>query len=65
MLARIDIRLNGTRPWDIHVHKPDFYSRVLAGGSLALGESYMDGWWACRALDQFFDRLLYNVKPQT
>lgn len=58
VLARIDVRLNGNRPWDIRVHNPDFYSRVLAGGSLALGESYMDGWWDCRALDQFFDRLL-------
>jgi cyclopropane-fatty-acyl-phospholipid synthase len=54
----IDVRLNGTRPWDIRVHNPNFYNRVLAGGSLALGESYMDGWWDCRSLDQFFDRLL-------
>jgi cyclopropane-fatty-acyl-phospholipid synthase len=53
-----DVRVNGLRPWDIRVHHPDFYTRVLAGGSLALGESYMDGWWSCRALDQFFDRIL-------
>jgi len=58
VFARIDVRLSGTRPWDIRVHNPYFYNRVLAGGSLALGESYMDGWWDCRALDQFFDRLL-------
>jgi cyclopropane-fatty-acyl-phospholipid synthase len=58
VFARIDVRLNGTRPWDIRVHNPDFYDRVLSGGSLALGESYMDGWWGCSALDQFFDRLL-------
>lgn len=30
----------------------------MAGGSLALGESYMDGWWDCQALDQLFHRLL-------
>ena len=35
----------GVRPWDIRVKDPAFYGRVLAGGSLALGESYMDGWW--------------------
>jgi len=58
VFARIDVRLNGERPWDIRVHNPDFYNRVLAGGSLALGESFMDGWWSCQALDQFFDRLL-------
>ena len=27
---------------------------VFLGGALALGESYMDGWWDCEALDQFF-----------
>ena len=35
-----------------------FYARVLSGGSLALGESYMDGWWSCGSLDQFCDKLL-------
>jgi cyclopropane-fatty-acyl-phospholipid synthase len=58
MLAPLNIRINGTRAWDICVHEPTIYSRVLAGGSIALGESYMDGWWSCQALDQFFDRVL-------
>ena len=31
---------------------------MLAGGSLALGESYMDGWWDCKALDQLVYRVL-------
>lgn len=58
ILAPIDVRINGDRPWDIRVQNADFYNRVIAGGSLALGESYMDGWWRCAALDQFFERLL-------
>jgi cyclopropane-fatty-acyl-phospholipid synthase len=58
LLAPLDIRVDGNRPWDIRVHNPEFFTRVLAGGSLALGESYMDGWWSCRALDQFFERIL-------
>lgn len=58
VFAQADVRLDGARPWDIRVHNPDFYNRVLAGGSLALGESFMDGWWSCQALDQFFDRVL-------
>jgi cyclopropane-fatty-acyl-phospholipid synthase len=53
-----DIKIDGPRPWDIHVLNEQFFDRVLAGGSLALGESYMDGWWECEALDQFFDRVL-------
>lgn len=58
LLAQTDIQLNGDRPWDIQVHNPEFYQRVLSGGSLALGESYMDGWWDCDAPDQFFYRLI-------
>lgn len=58
ILDPLDIHIDGNRPWDIRVHNSDFHARVLAGGSLALGESYMDGWWDCRALDQFFERIL-------
>ena len=58
ILTPIDIEINGTRPWDIQIHNAGFYERVLSGGSLALGESYMDGWWDCEALDQFFKKIL-------
>jgi len=58
VFAQADVRFNGARPWDIQVHNPDFFDRLLAGGSLALGESFMDGWWSCQALDQLFDRIL-------
>lgn len=57
LLQGTDITINGDRPWDIHVHNPQFYRRVLGGGSLALGESYMDKWWDCEALDQLIYRL--------
>lgn len=58
LLAQADVELNGDRPWDIQVHDPRLASRVLARGSLGLGESYMDGWWDCEALDEFFCRIL-------
>lgn len=58
LLEGTDIQINGLRQWDIAVHNEKFYSRVLAGGSLALGESYMDGWWDCVRLDQFMERIL-------
>ena len=57
-LSLAGVQLNGNRPWDIKVNHPKFYSKVLAGGSLALGESYMDGWWECRRPDEFFRRIL-------
>jgi cyclopropane-fatty-acyl-phospholipid synthase len=58
LLAQADVKLNGERPWDIRVHDPRTAGRVLAQGSLGLGESYMEGWWDCEALDELFCRLL-------
>ena len=58
LLDHAGVRINGHAPCDIQIHNPDFYQRILAGGSLALGESYMDGWWDCEALDQFFERIM-------
>ena len=58
IMSRADVALGGNRAWDIQVHHPAFYRRILIGGSLALGESYMDGWWDCRALDQLVAHLL-------
>ncbi|MCE0490775.1 cyclopropane fatty acyl phospholipid synthase [Pantoea sp. Mb-10] len=60
LLERADIRVNGSRPWDINVKHPDFFKRVLQQGSIGLGESYMDGWWDCEQLDGFFHRVLKN-----
>jgi cyclopropane-fatty-acyl-phospholipid synthase len=57
LLAKADIRLGNQRPWDIDVHNDRFFSRVLRGGSLAFGESYMDGWWDSRAVDQLIERI--------
>lgn len=58
ILKGTNIEINGSRPWDVIVHDERFYSRVLAHGSLGLGESYMDGWWDCDAIDELFNRLL-------
>lgn len=58
ILASADVTLDGNRLSDINVHNHDLYARVLAQGSLGLGESYMDGWWDCNALDQFFFKIM-------
>jgi len=57
LLAEAGVRPNGENPWDIQVHNPDFYARILTKGSLGLGESYMDGWWDCGDLAGLFERL--------
>jgi len=58
LLELADVEINGKNPWDIQVHNPDTYNRVLQETSLGLGESYMDGWWDCEALDELFFRIL-------
>jgi cyclopropane-fatty-acyl-phospholipid synthase len=58
ILSHTDIRIDGDNPWDIKIHNDQFYRRVLAQGSLGLGESYMDNWWDCERLDEFICRAL-------
>lgn len=58
ILSSAGIWINGNKPWDIRVKDDRFYPRVFKDGSLGLGESYMDGWWDCDRLDEFFCRLL-------
>ena len=60
LLAQADIRIDGDRAWDMRVHHPETASRILASGSLGLGESYMDGWWDCDRIDEFIHRLLLH-----
>lgn len=57
LLAMAGVEINGDRPWDIRVHNAAFFARALSGGSLAMGQSYMDGWWDSAALDEFFFRI--------
>lgn len=58
LLSTADVQLDGSRPWDVQVHHPRFYARLVAQGSLGLGESYMDGWWDTQDLDGLMQRLL-------
>ncbi len=53
-----DIKIGGNRPWDIHVHRPKLYRRVITQGNLGLGEAYMEDWWDCERLDEFFYRII-------
>ena len=64
VLEKAGIHPGGGSPSDPEIRDPRFYRRVAAEGSLGLGESYVDGWWDCAALDRFFDRLL-RVDPSS
>lgn len=58
ILSLAGIKIKGNNPWDITVHNKKFYYRVLTQSSLGLGESYMNGWWDCKKLDEFFYLIL-------
>lgn len=58
LLSTAGITVGGHRPWDMQVHHPATFDRILTRGSLGLGESYMDGWWDCKAVDEFIARVL-------
>ncbi len=58
LAAGAGVCFNGPNPWDPQVHDQRLYDRVLSQGSLGLGEAYMDGWWDCKALDEFACRVL-------
>lgn len=58
LLDRAGIRINGPHPWDIRIHDERTYVASVLKGSIGLGESYMNGWWDCERLDEFFERVL-------
>jgi cyclopropane-fatty-acyl-phospholipid synthase len=65
LLAGTDIKINGSRPWDIRVHDERFFQRVLGRGTLGVGESYMEGWWDCDALDDMLTRVMrHDIEQQ-
>lgn len=65
ILALADIKVSGSRPWDITINNDKFYNRVFAEGSLALGEGYMDGWWDAESVDQLVCNLLkYDIESK-
>ncbi|CAC9451252.1 cyclopropane-fatty-acyl-phospholipid syntahse [Leishmania infantum JPCM5] len=63
ILSACGITIGGDKPYDMVVHNPMLFRRVIRKGSLGLGEAYMEGWWDTRdfyALDDFFKRILQS-----
>ncbi len=58
LLSSAGVRLNGNEAVDVQVSDPRFFDRVLSGGILGLGESYMDGWWNTDDLRGLLRRLI-------
>ena len=52
------IIVDGKGSHDIRVKNEKFYLRLVNDTSLGLGESYMESWWDCDRVDEFFSRIL-------
>ncbi|MBS3168090.1 cyclopropane fatty acyl phospholipid synthase [Candidatus Woesearchaeota archaeon] len=63
ILSISDVKINGNRDWDLIVNNDKFFERTIKNGSLGFGESYMDGWWDCKKLDEMLTRL-FRAKLQ-
>ncbi len=48
----------------VRVLHPDFYRRVAFGGTIAAGESYMDGLWSCGELTSLVRIMVLNQAAQ-
>lgn len=64
LLSHAGLTINGPHPYDPQVKDERVYDRILSGGTLALGEAYMDGWWDAEALDVLIDRTLRAELPK-
>jgi cyclopropane-fatty-acyl-phospholipid synthase len=48
----------------VRVQDPDFYRRVAFGGTIAAGETYMDGLWSCSDLTALVRIMVSNQEAQ-
>jgi cyclopropane-fatty-acyl-phospholipid synthase len=60
LLARIDVQLDGDRPWDVKIRHPRALREGLTRGSLGFGEAYVNGWWDCDDLEELVYRLVVS-----
>lgn len=57
LLGHAGIKVNGNKPWDIQVYDDQWYKRVWKEKSLGFGESYMEGLWDCKCIDELIYRM--------
>lgn len=53
-LNELGIETNGVEPQSMVIHNDWVFHRLVCDGTLGLAEAYMDGWWDCVKLDEFF-----------
>ena len=58
ILDEAGVTLDGPEPWDPQLNDPRAVRRMIGGGSLGIGEAYMDGEWDCDRLDELARRIM-------
>jgi len=64
LLSLAGLEPNGSRPWDPQIHDERVFKRIFAEGRIAVGESYMDGWWDVEDMTEMFTRVLRSGATQ-
>lgn len=64
LLEKAGIGINGQAPYDMLVHNDKLFESLSLDPELATGETYVEGWWDCQALDQLFCKL-FKAKLDT
>lgn len=57
LLNESGIEVNGKAPHDFIIHNDKVFNRTIYDGTLGLAESYVDGWWSCKKLDEYFYKI--------
>ena len=58
LLHQAGVKPSGESPWDPQIKDRRFYRAVLLGGSVGLGDAYLNGWWECSAISGLILRIL-------
>ena len=58
ILNPVGIKVNGKKPFDPQIKNERTFNRIIKQKTLGLGEAYMDGWWECANLEDFFYRII-------
>jgi len=61
----IDVKINGSRPWDITVHNPKFYTEIMWDKSMGMGEGYMHKYWTTQNLEETLTKLMNSSVENT
>ena len=58
LLAKADVEINGSRPWDPQFDDPEAFFRTLPSGrTLFAARQYMDRTWSCKDLEEMLFRV--------